>query len=250
MATNAPIDLATLKEDLNIPASDTSQDAWLQRHINNIWARMEKFCDRRLCAPPATFIDDWGELTINGTHWNVPPPLAYPQRTTVFLRHIPVQTITAIELNGDAVATLAPKWDIHSGKLFSVRGDSVLAEDLSGVLLGARAKITYTAGWAEVPPDLYAVVEGAMQVLWNGRQGQTAGGLGGGSISEVNVMDVGSVQFAATNPFVESASRTRASPMVGADPLLGPWAANLTDYIDWRSSLGVDCFPTTKDGPP
>src|SRR5262245_18603281 len=142
MAADAPIDIAAIKDDLNIPPTDTSQDAWLQRRINEIWARMEVFCDRRLCAPPATFIDDWGELTINGAHYNVPPVIAYSLKTTVFLRQIPVQTISEIVLNDQAVDPASAKWDIGSGKLFSVRGDGVLAEDLSCALLGARAKIT------------------------------------------------------------------------------------------------------------
>ena len=52
-ATHAPIDLDTIKDDLGIPTGDTSQDEWLQRRIDGVWARMEAYTCRKLCAPPA-----------------------------------------------------------------------------------------------------------------------------------------------------------------------------------------------------
>ena len=33
---SAPIDLDTVKDDLGIPASDSTSDAWLQRRIDGI----------------------------------------------------------------------------------------------------------------------------------------------------------------------------------------------------------------------
>jgi hypothetical protein len=46
-ATHAPIDLATIKDDFGIPAGDTSQDEWLQRRIDGVWARMEAYTCRK-----------------------------------------------------------------------------------------------------------------------------------------------------------------------------------------------------------
>jgi len=114
-------------------------------------------------------------------------------------------------------------------------------------LLGARARITYSAGWDEIPPDLDQVLLGALQPLWAARSAQQAGGTDFGTATEINVIDVGSVSLSATGPFVTAASS--ASMPGGADPLLGPWLSFLAPYKDWRNSIGVDCFPTTKPGP-
>src|SRR5262245_13034829 len=95
----APADLlATIKDDLGIPPTDASNDVWLQRRIDGVWARMEAYTFRKLCAPPQAFVDDWGELVVQGYHANVPPPIAYPPRATIFLRYFPVASITDIVL--------------------------------------------------------------------------------------------------------------------------------------------------------
>jgi hypothetical protein len=250
--THAPIDLDTIKDDLNI--IDDSQDAWLQRRLDGVWARMESFCGRKLCAPPLPFVDDWGEITINGEHVNRPPLLAYWPRASVFLRVHPVAEITAIELYGSSADPAQALFDIDSGKLFTVTAGGTVGAvgwargweyDLGRELLSARARVSYMAGWATVPADLYEAALGAVQVLWTARQAQLAG-LGGGAVTSIDVMDVGSVQLAGANSFVDAATKRGIGGTV--DPLLGPWLAVLNDYIDWRATLGADALPTTKEG--
>jgi hypothetical protein len=242
-----PVDLAILKDDLNIPATDTSNDAWLERRIDEIWARFEVFTSRKLACPPSSFVDDWGEVQLGGQHINLPPVIAYWPRTTLFLTVYPVTAITAVELYGNPLADLSGvRWDIRSGKLLTFDGEQVanagwFGGGLDRRLLYDRARVTYTAGWDAIPPDLYAALLGVLTPLWQARQAQQSG-FGGGAVTQVDVMDVGSVQLAGANPFVEATLKgVRTS-----DPLLGPWAANLTDYIDWRATIGAECFPTSK----
>jgi hypothetical protein len=246
--TTAPIDLAILKDDLNIPPTDTTNDAWLQRRADGVWARFETFCGRKLCSPPQPFVDDWGEISIAGHHVNLPPVIAQWPRTTQFLRVYPVAAITAVRLSGTDIDATKTLWDIDSGKLFTFEAVATgwggwAGENLSRRLLGEQARVEYLAGWDTVPPDLYEALLGAMQVLWQGRVAQQQYG-GSGYVRQIDVIDVGSVQFASANSFVEGTLKG-----VGTnDPLLGPWLNNITDYIDWRATLGAECFPTTKEG--
>jgi hypothetical protein len=238
--THAPVDLDTIKDDLGIPAGDTSQDEWLQRRIDGVWARMEAYTYRKLCAPPAGFVDDWGELIDQHYSWNQPPVISYPRRGSVFLRYFPVASIDAIVVNDQPHATTDVRWDKASGKLLSLQASGI-AEDLGQVLLGGRARITYKAGWDELPADLYECLLGCMQTLWGQRQMQSAG-MSGGTINRISVIDVGDVELSPVNPFVQAASRGPGA----ADPLLGPYAQVLDVYVDHRSGMGLEIFPTTS----
>lgn len=228
---SAPDILADIKADLGITAS--TDDAWLQRRIAAIWARMEVYTSRRLCAPPATFVDDWGTVVSTAPVWPVPPIVRHPPRASVFLRYFPVVSIEQVELDGAPFVTV-PMFDGKTGKVLSVYDASPWAGDMSTALRNGRAKITYTAGWATVPPDLYEIVLGAIQPLWSAKRG---GGIPGvaGNVTGINVMDVGSVELAEASLFVSSASKTGGGT---GDPLLGPYANMLDLYIDHRSRLG------------
>jgi hypothetical protein len=239
-ATNAPVDLDTLKEDLGIPQGDTSQEEWLRRRIDGVWARMESYTCRKLCAPPSAFVDDWGELIDQHYSWNQPPVISYPRRGSVFLRYFPGASIDAIIVNDQAHAVTDVRWDKTSGKLLSLQ-PSGLAEDLGHVLLSGRARITYKAGWDELPADLYECLLGVMQTLWAQRQAQSAG-MSGGTVNRISVIDVGDVELSPVNPFVQAASRGPGA----ADPLLGPYANVLDVYVDHRSGLGLEILPTTS----
>lgn len=239
MADHAPISLVDLKDDLGI--TDDANDAWLQRAVDGVWARMEAYTSRKLCAPAAPFVDDWGLLVINGAIQPMPPPLMYPLRGSVFLRYFPVASIDAIQLNGGDGDPTKVTFDGKTGKLFGLTG---FTQDLGYLLPGSRARITYKAGWAAVPMDLYMVALGAMQVLWGDRQAQGGGGIG--RIGKLDVMDVGSLEIATANPFVEATFKT---PGVAADPLLGPWLSMLDIYIDHRSLIGSATMATTTPGP-
>ena len=243
LLTDAPIDLAILKDDLDIDPADTSQDAWLQRRVNGIWQRMETYTARRLVSPPQGFVDDWGELILNDRYRLQPPGYAWRDqpRASVFLRQFPVQSITAVELNGAAIPdpTVA-MFDGKTGKLFGLDGSSEIALDLGHWLPSMRAKVTYLAGWTELPPDLYEVLQGAMLIQWGNRQSQQSE-LAGGNISEISVQDVGSFKMTSSNPFIVASNKGPGA----LDPLLGPFTAILDNYVDWRASLGLATFPTT-----
>lgn len=226
--SDAPIDLANLKDDLGI--TDTSQDEWLQRRVNGLWSRIERYTERRLCAPPAAFVDDWSLVVENGRYQPLPPVLSWPTTASVFLRYFPVASIDAIEISGSAATAGDVRFEPKTGKLVGLRGEP-WAYDLSHCLAWERVKITYTAGWAEVPADLYEVVLGAMNMLWPSRKSQVAGGIAG-TPTKIDIMDVGSVDLDAGNLFVESAAKG------GSDPLLGPYASLLDSYVDHRSRIG------------
>ena len=244
--SDAPIDLAILKDDLGIAADDTTQDAWLQRRANGVWAAMETYTSRSLRAPPMGFVDDWGEMILND-RYHLQPPMHFANghnRGSVFLRQFPVISINAIELNGSIIDPSHAMFDGESGKLFDLTGaGGGHAFDLGRLLPSARARVTYLAGWAELPSDLYEVLLGAVQQMWLSRTSQ-ASGIGGGNISEVLVQDVGSFKMAGANMFVSSAN---ARGPGAVDPILGPYTATLDHYVDWRMSLGLATFPTSTE---
>ncbi|HKV17357.1 MAG TPA: phage head-tail connector protein [Reyranella sp.] len=239
----APAILDDIKADLGITGN--TDDAWLQRRINAVWARMEVYTSRKLCAPPAKFVDDWGQIASQGVVHVLPPILMQPARGSVFLRCFPVVSIEAVELHEGATAADDVTFDARTGKLFSVRG-SIYAEDLSVALRAARAKITYTAGWATVPADLYEIVLGALQPLWAAKK---AGGVPGvsGALTGISVQDVGSIELAEGNLFVSTAAKAGGG---SGDPLLGPYANMLELYIDHRVRIGNAGQPTTVEVPP
>src|SRR4051812_13519168 len=97
---SAPDIRYTIKDDLGIDADDTSHDAWLDRRIAAIWARMEQHTGRLLASPPALYVDDWSLAIDANVHKAAPPVLASQARGSAFLRVFPVVGITALSLNG------------------------------------------------------------------------------------------------------------------------------------------------------
>src|SRR4051812_31120810 len=98
VARHAPVDLAIIKDDLQMPAGDTSDDAWLQRRIDGLWARFEVYTARPLQLSTG-WVDDWGELVSVSTAVQ-PPLIAAAPGATAFLRVFPVQSITRLTFNG------------------------------------------------------------------------------------------------------------------------------------------------------
>jgi hypothetical protein len=239
--------LDTIKDDLGIPPTDTTNDAWLQRRIDGIWARFEKYCCRVLPVPPAQFIDDWGLIAEHSNR--VEPPLIdhWPVGSP-FLRYCPVVSVDAITragVDGDASKVM---FEPASGKLFGLDGVP-WAYDVSFELRGSQVAITYTAGWATVPADLYEALLGCITPLWQSRASQADGANGGGNVKSISVVDVGQVDFQDAGPFVMSAMRGVAGPGAG-DPLLGPWTTLLNNYMDVRVQMGSPLIPTTRPVPP
>lgn len=243
--SDAPIDLADLKDDLGIDPADTSQDAWLQRRVDALWARIESYTDRKLRAPPAAFTDDWGRVVDNAANYSQPPTWStWLQPSTVFLRYYPVASITGITIDGAAGSPADVHFDPKTGKLFNIRPGAAWAEDLSRCLVPSRVAIVYTAGWDAIPADLYEVVLGAMTMQWPARQNQAAGGVAG-TPKLISVADVGQVDLEAGNLFIESAA-AKGTSAGGGDPLLGPYASLLDLYVDHRSRIGWAMQPVTS----
>lgn len=240
---STPDILDEIKDDLGIAADDDTSDAWLTRRIAGIWSRMEAYTSRALCAPPAQFVDDWGNISTTHAFQPEPPALWHAPRSSVFLRCFPVVSIDEVISNGaTAIDADGVRFDARTGKLFGLDANQ-FASDLSVVLRSTQARITYKAGWAEIPADLYEVVLGAIQPLWKAKQ--TGGGAGGlaGAITGITVADVGQVELAEANLFVSSAARAAGG---AGDPLLGPYANMLDLYIDHRVRIGNEGQPTTE----
>src|SRR5262249_28976189 len=142
---SAPDILDAIKADLGI--TDNSQDQWVQRRIDGAWARMEAYTLRKLCSPPQSFVDDWGDIATVQEAQPQPPMLYMPPAATVFLRYFPVTEISALELDGAAGLAADVRFDPRTGKLFTLYPGSIYAEDLSRTLFTSRAKVTYKAGW-------------------------------------------------------------------------------------------------------
>ena len=234
---SAPIiDLDTVKDDLGIPASDTTNDAWLQRRIDGIWSRFQSYTQRPLTLASA-WADDWGELVQNAAPLTEPPLIRAHASASVFLRVFPVQQITKLTLNGTDQDVARVIFDHDDGKLIGIDG---YAHDLRSALVYGRARVEYLAGFVELPPDLYEAMLGALTVQWNARQ-LSQSGMGGLTPTRINAIDVGEVDVStATSFFVDQATRRSTTP----DPLIGSYAMLLDSYIDWRSMIG-GAYPTT-----
>jgi hypothetical protein len=233
--------LDTIKDDLGIPLADTTNDAWLQRRIDGIWARFEKYCSRVLPVPPAQFIDDWGMIAEHSNRVE-PPIIDHWPVGSPFLRYCPVVSVDAITrsgVDGDATKVM---FEPASGKLFGLDGVP-WAHDVSFELRRSQIAITYTAGWATVPADLYEALLGCVAPLWQARAAQQGVGGIAGAISRINVIDVGEVDVDTGGSFVEAA--TKGSRPGGSDPLIGPWLTLLDSYVDVRVQMGSPLIPTT-----
>jgi hypothetical protein len=236
--------LEIVKDDLGIPPADTTNDAWLQRRIDGVWARFEKYCCRLLPSPPAKFLDDWGAISQH-SNWVQPPAIDYPHIGSPFLRYSPVTKIDAITSNGQVLDPTQVIFEAATGKLFALDGVVPWSRDVSHALRTGQVKITYYAGWDTVPADLYEALLGCLTPLWTARVSQAAGGgVAGGTLSSINVVDVGQVDFDASSPFLTAAMRGVADPGAG-DPLLGPWTTLLNNYMDVRVQMGSPLIPTT-----
>lgn len=231
----APVDLDTVKDDLGIAAGDTTNDAWLQRRIDGVWARFEQYCARPLQLS-AGWVDDWGTLVTNHPAYTEPPLWRARPSASVFLRVFPVQAVASVMLNDQTVDTAGVIVEPESGRLAGLQG---MACDLRTALVSGRALIEYVAGFETLPPDLYEALLGVLGPLWAARQA-LASGLPG-MATRIATTDVGEVEWSnAGNVFVEASTR-RGNV---TDPLLGPWGMVLDTYVDWRTMIG-GAYPST-----
>lgn len=234
---DAPIDLAVLKDDLNI--DDDYSDEWLQRRVNAIWSRIETVTGRILRAPPATFRDDWSAVT--AASLAIAPPLftTGQERASIYLRQFPVVSIDAMTIDGeelDEEALAAVTFDKETGRILTLDGNP--AFDVGQRLFSGAAVIDYTAGWDELPADLHDIVLQIVSPLWIARQAQTSDALT--NATSIDIADVGSISLQSRPVYADIAAKS------GGDPVLGPFKANLGPYIDYRTKFAGAGLPSTE----
>lgn len=233
-------DLEILKDDLGIAGNDN--DAWLIRRVGEVWARFETYTSRFLAVPPSTFTDDWGAISSTMAYRNQPPLIDFAPVGSPFLRVTPVRSIIGVVRNGlPSTDPTLVNYEAGSGKLFNL-GDSGFARDVSRELLTGSVRITYTAGWDTIPPDLYNALVGVLTPIWAQRTGQAAGIPGGGSIASIGVTDLGELTFGGSS-FVDAALKRGGGGV--SDPLLGPYTTTLDYYYDARVNMGSPLIPVT-----
>lgn len=126
---NALTSLVAVKEYLKIDDTDTSKDALLEGLINAGSNIIENYCKRSF--KEQTYTDE--EYDGTGTK-NLP------------LNNFPVSTITSIKIDGVLIDVTEYKTRLSSGIV--VRLDSTWPEGIMNI------KVSYTAGYASVPPDI------------------------------------------------------------------------------------------------
>ena len=237
----APVDLDIIKDDLGIDPADTSHDEWLQRRVDGLWSRFQTYTGRMLVAESA-FVDDWGELVVNGVPQLQPPALVVAPRGSVFLRVFPVASITKLTVNGADMDASKATVDRASGKLLSLDGPPV--SDLAALLIAGTARIEYLGGFDEVPAVLYEALIGALGIQWSARQATQDGMAVGGFLPRrISTIDVGDVELSmAPNALVEATMKSGGT----ADPLLGPYTTLLDEFVDYRSIISATAQPTTR----
>lgn len=232
----APIDLDDIRDDLGIPAGDTSNDAWLQRRIDGIWARFQQYTGRSLLLS-SRWVDDWGKLVTNHPAWIEPPMIGAQASASVYLRVFPVQSIVGVFLNGGDFAPSRLIVEPASGKLVGLDG---MASDLRTALVTGRARVEYSAGFETIPADLYEALLGVLTPLWSTRQAQASGA--SGVATRIATTDLGEIEFSQSpNVFVDATLKGVRT----TDPLLGPWGMVLDTHVDWRSLIG-GAYPSTS----
>jgi hypothetical protein len=226
-----PIDLATIKDDLGVPAGDSSSDAFLQRRMDAAWSRFQEITGRELQLV-AGYADDWGAIPHHHRHPYTPYPFPY---SSAFLRNYPVASITKITTNGANGDPASVLFVAETGKLVSLSGPG-FASDLGGTLISMQARIEYQAGFDVIPADLYDALLGVVTVHWQQRQtsqsGLTAGGF---NASRISITDVGQVDLdPSPNWLADQSSRAGKVP----DPLVGIYGSVLDTYTDYRTLIG------------
>lgn len=132
----ALIDLASVKESLNIPSATTTYDNLIIRKINQATRAIENYCGRRF------------QLT---TYTNV--EYSATQTDQLVLRQRPVTTFTSLEVR-DTTLNEAD-WDTVDTELYFVHANAgVLDLNFNAVGHWNQYRVNYTAGYGTIPEDL------------------------------------------------------------------------------------------------
>lgn len=185
--------LERLRGELGAAPED---DPYLAARIESALARIRGLTSRWLW-PQAEFVDTWSPA---------------PASVRAPLRQWPAESIQAVEVNGEALDL-----ELQPVKL-DLMGTNVL-----GLPLGAmEISIRYTAGYVQLPADLYELIKSAVSAALRDR-GSEAG------IKKVQVVDVGSIEYGSGGGWYSDGT-------AGADPILGPLVAVLDQHEDYASA--------------
>jgi len=224
------LDLDDVKDDVGMPATGTENDAWLDRRISGILARFQRYTNRYL-GPVIAFQDAW-QPTRPGA--NAPAYWPSYYGGAFYLRNYPVVTIDEASEGG---ATIDPA--------------TIIFETSSGLLVGYGAGsrfvipvIKYSAGFQDMPADLYEAMIGILRTLWASRSMDKSGlSVGGMTPSSLTIADVGDVALTQGGGQGFDAALTAGGDYV--DPYLGPYTYLLDSYTDLRAQMGSALMPVT-----
>jgi len=228
-----PLDIDIIKDDIGMPAGDTSDDAWLQRRIEAVIAAFRKYTHRWLY-PLAEFTDDWRLIPFEQVALRFPPGRAGTfDGVSNFLKEIPVKEILECKLNNND--TIPPDTIQFNPRTGELTGTMPPGQWSSFPISKMLPMIKYSAGYETLPPDLYDCMIGILTSLWSMRSLQKSGlDIGGQIPSNITVDDVGSVKLGGMS-FAGSPFATMGKdPM---DPLLGPFTSTLDGYKDYRAII-------------
>lgn len=146
------VSLSQVKAQLNIPATDTSNDAELQSYVDAATFPVEEACGRVIAQ--RTVIDEldaWG--------------------CSFLLRSVPVASLTAV-----SAVDGSQTWDVNQ---LHVDGGTGEVTVLSGPDFRRRIQVTYVAGVSTVPPNVQLATLIIIQHLWQTQRGIMGVQLGG-----------------------------------------------------------------------
>lgn len=169
LRANALTTLDACKIQLDIPTSNTAQDALLERYINSASQQIERYCDR-------SFISESKTEFYDGTRSN-----------ELLLRRSPVSAVSLVAV--DSERTFGSD-TVLVASTYAVVGDVALRRHSGTWGKGSQnIKVTYTAGYSTIPADLedacILLVEHRYRMRGDRRLGRSSQGKQGESISYI-----------------------------------------------------------------
>ncbi|GAA1065206.1 phage gp6-like head-tail connector protein [Streptomyces asiaticus] len=146
------VSLSQVKAQLNIPASDTSNDVELQSYVDAATFPVEEACGRVIDQRAVT-----DELVVRGSCF--------------LLRSTPVVSLTSV-----AAVDGSQTWDVNALHLDNKTGEVTA---LSGPAVQGRIQVNYVAGVSTVPPNVQLAALIIIQHLWETQRGTMGVQLGG-----------------------------------------------------------------------
>lgn len=216
--------IAALRVEIGLAPDDESQDAWLTARANSALAALRRYC-RRWLWPASQFRDAFMRTDVYACN--------RCGGAVLTLAEIPIARLLSIVLDG----TPQPVEEfevLKTGRLFRKSGANLVP-----VIAFGAAQVDYVGGFDELPGDLYEVIAGVVKQAWSATDAARASASAGAmaNVDKLTIFDVGSVEFgSADGAFYEGSVKPGAG---GANPILGPWTAQLDYYRDYSRGIGL-----------